>query len=95
MYTLYRSPAAFYECLVAVVITLLRTTAAQKIFCINPCLCLYYTFAYFFWILYTIEMKFGQILVCCMKNISNKFLAQFWNVKARSKRFYDFIKMAV
>ena len=40
-------------------------------------------------------MKFGQILVCCMKNISNMFLAQFWSVKARSKRFYDFIKMAV
>ena len=32
MYTLYRSPAAFYECLITVVITFLRTTTAQKKF---------------------------------------------------------------
>ena len=30
MYTLNRSPAAFYECLITVVIELLRTTATQK-----------------------------------------------------------------
>ena len=26
-----------------------------------------YTYAYFFWILSTLKMKFGQILVCCVK----------------------------
>ena len=36
MYTLYRSPAAFYECLITVVIALLRTTAAQKKFSVLP-----------------------------------------------------------
>ena len=30
-----------------------------------------YTFAYFFWILSTMKMKLGQILACCMTNISN------------------------
>ena len=30
-----------------------------------------YIYGYFFWILSTIKMKFGQILVCCMANISN------------------------
>ena len=30
-------------------------------------------YAYFFWILNTIKMKFGQILVCYMTNISNMF----------------------
>ena len=32
MYSLYRSPAAFYECLITVVITLLCTTATHKNF---------------------------------------------------------------
>ena len=32
MYTLYRSPAAFYECLITVVTTLLHITAIQKNF---------------------------------------------------------------
>ena len=36
-----------------------------------------YTCAYFFWILSTIKMKFGQILVWSMTNISNMFLAQW------------------
>ena len=36
MYTLYRFSAAFYECLVAVVIVLLRTIAAQKNFLYYP-----------------------------------------------------------
>ena len=36
-----------------------------------------YTYAYFFWILSTIKMKFGQILVWSMTNISNMFLAQW------------------
>ena len=26
-------------------------------------------------------MKFGQILVCCMTNISNMFLAQYWRLE--------------
>ena len=30
-----------------------------------------YTFAYFFWILSTIKMKFGRVLLCYMTNISN------------------------
>ena len=34
--------------------------------------------AYFLWILSTIKMKLGQILLCCMRNISNMFLAQCW-----------------
>ena len=36
MYTLYRSPAAFYECLITVVIALLSTTAAQNFFSVLP-----------------------------------------------------------
>ena len=35
-----------------------------------------YTSAYLFWILRPTKMKFGQILVYRMKNISNVFLAQ-------------------
>ena len=35
-----------------------------------------YTWAHFFWILSSIKMKFGWILVCCMKNVCNKFLTQ-------------------
>ena len=35
-------------------------------------------------------MKFGQILVCCMTNISNMFLAQYWKLVPDS---YDFIEM--
>ena len=34
-----------------------------------------YTFAYFFWILSTIK-KIGRILVCCLRNTSNMFLAK-------------------
>ena len=36
IYTLYKSPAAFYERLITVVIVLIRTTTAQKDFCITP-----------------------------------------------------------
>ena len=36
MYTLYRSPAAFYECSVTFVIELLRTTTARKSFLHYP-----------------------------------------------------------
>ena len=54
-----------------------------------------YTYAYFFWILSPIKMKFGQILVCCMTNISNMFLAECWRLETSSRLFYDFIKMAI
>ena len=32
-----------------------------------------YTYAYLFWILSTVKMKFGQILVCLIINISNMY----------------------
>ena len=50
-----------------------------------------YTYAFFFWILNPIKMKFGQILVCCMTNISKMFLFECWRLKASSRLFYDFI----
>ena len=40
-------------------------------------------------------MKFGQILVCCMANISNMFLAECWRLETSSRLFYDFIKMTI
>ena len=40
-------------------------------------------------------MKFGQILVCYMTNISNKFLAECWRLETSSRLFYDFIKMTM
>ena len=54
-----------------------------------------YTYAYFFWILITIKMKFGQILVCCMTNISDLFFAQCWRLETTSRLFYNFIKMTI
>ena len=54
-----------------------------------------YTYAYFFWILSPIKMKFGQILVCCMTNISNMFLAECWRLETSSRLFHDFIKMTI
>ena len=54
-----------------------------------------YTYAYFFWILSTIKMKFGQVLVCCMTNISNIFLAECWRLETSCRLFYDFIKMTI
>ena len=39
-------------------------------------------------------MKFGQILVCCMTNVCNMFLAQWWKLKTSPRRFY-FIKMTL
>ena len=50
-------------------------------------------FAYFFLILSTTKMKFGQVLVCCMTNISNIFLIQWWRLETSSRPFYDFIEM--
>ena len=52
------------------------------------------TYAYFFWILSPVKMKFGQILVCCMTNISNMFSAECGRLETSSRLFYDFIKMA-
>ena len=40
-------------------------------------------------------MKFGQILVCCMTNISNMFLVECWRLGTSSRLFYDFIKMII
>ena len=40
-------------------------------------------------------MKFGQKLVCCMKNISKMFLAECWRVETSSRLFYDFIKIKI
>ena len=54
-----------------------------------------YTHAYFFWILSPIKIKFGQILVRCMTNISNMFLAECWRLETSSRLFYDFIKMTI
>ena len=42
-----------------------------------------------------IKMKFGQILVCYMTNISNMFLAECWRLETSSRLFYDFIKMTI
>ena len=54
-----------------------------------------HTYAYFFWILSPIKMKFGQILVCSMTNISNMFLTECWRLETSSRLFYDFIKMTI
>ena len=54
-----------------------------------------YAYAYFFWILSPIKMEFGQILVCCRRNISNMFLAECWRLETSSTLFYDFIKMTI
>ena len=40
-------------------------------------------------------MKFGPILVCCMTNISNMFLAGCWRLETSPRIFYDFIKMTI
>ena len=37
-------------------------------------------------------MKFGQILVCCMTNISNMFLAEDWRLETSCRLFYDFVE---
>ena len=50
---------------------------------------------YFFWILSTIKMTFGRILVRCMTNISNMPLNQCWIQETGSSLFYDFIRMVI
>ena len=42
-----------------------------------------------------IKMTFGQILVYCITNISNIFLAECGRLKTSSSPFYDFIKMTI
>ena len=54
-----------------------------------------YTFAYFFSIVRTIKMKFGQLLVVCMTNIFSMFLVECWSLETSSRVFYDFIKMTI
>ena len=71
-------------------------------FCIFVCViissCIYHKklhLCYFFWILSTIKMKFCQILVCCVANISNVFLAECWRLETSCRLFHDFIKMTI
>ena len=40
-------------------------------------------------------MKFGQMLVCCMANISNMFLAPCWRLRTSFRPLYDFIKITI
>ena len=40
-------------------------------------------------------MKFGQLLVCCMTNISNMFLVHCWKLETSSRPISDFIKMTI
>ena len=54
-----------------------------------------YSYAYFLSILSTTNMKFGQILLCGMTNISNMFLAESWGLEISSSLFYDFTKMTI
>ena len=52
-------------------------------------------YAYCFWILSSIKMKLGHILVSCMTNISNMILAGCWRLETSCKLFYDFVKMII
>ena len=40
-------------------------------------------------------MKFGQILLYLVTNISNMFLAKYWRPETSSGSFYDFDEMAI
>ena len=53
------------------------------------------SYAYFVWILSSIKMKFGQILVRSITRTSNMFLAQSWRLEISFEPFYDFIKMKI
>ena len=55
MYTLCRSPPAFYECLMTVVITILCTTAAQKNF-------LYYLLTTYLLLKTLIQKNLGKVI---------------------------------
>ena len=54
-----------------------------------------HTFAYLFWILSTIRMKFGQILMYLVTNISKMFLAQCWRLETISRPLHDFNEMTI
>ena len=54
-----------------------------------------YTYADFFWVLSSIKMKFGQILLYCMTSISNIFSDQYWRLETSCRLFCDFIKMTI
>ena len=41
------------------------------------------------------QALFGQIVMCCMTNIFNMFLAECWRLETSSRLFYDFIKMTI
>ena len=43
-----------------------------------------YIYAYFFWILSAIKMKFS-LIVCCMANITNMSLAECWRLETHSR----------
>ena len=67
MYTLYRSPAAFYDCLIPVVVAFLRATAPpppppppqkKKKFCITPCVHIWHMLHMF------------KIISCCKETIT-------------------------
>ena len=51
-----------------------------------------YAFAYLFWILSTITMKFGHILVYLITNICNMFLAQCWRLELLPGQFTILMK---
>ena len=68
----------------------------QNLWCHHKhCWIMEVTHGYFFWILSTIKMKYGQILVCYMKNISNRFLVVCWRLETSFRLLSDFIKMAI
>ena len=50
---------------------------------------------YFFWILSTIKIKFGQILVYFVANICNMFLTQSRRMKTNSRPSYDFNEVII
>ena len=66
MYTLYRSPAAFYDCLIPVVVAFLRATAPplpppqkkKKKFCITPCVHIWHMLHMF------------KVISCCKETIT-------------------------
>ena len=54
-----------------------------------------YTFTNFFGILTMIKMKFGQILMYLIANISNMFLVQCWGLETNSRSIYDFNEIRI
>ena len=52
-------------------------------------------YIHFFWIVSTIKMKFGQILMLRMPNIPNGFLAHCLRLETNSRHFHDFTKMTI